>query len=198
MESFPPTRTDRSNPGNTWWRAIAGTAARALALGLMLGVSSSSAQEVEGGARAAAEEWLLDACNVGDGAETLDRLERLGPAGEALFLAALSEGPSPELLADLTGQLERHWAMREALLASPEESGLDAELLRVAGETSKDDYFAERRAAFVQSYRQKAVVALGIVGAEQARVVLERLASDPTAPLRSSAEAALATLAARQ
>lgn len=144
-----------------------------------------------------AQNWLLGNCDTGDGQAVARELTKWAPLLEPIFLHALEQGPDSKLLSEVERAAGERYKTRFQLIESGETFGLSEENLKRAGSISQQQFIENAKHDFVVRYKSQALIALGIIGTDRAKVELERLANDKESPLQSSAVQALNVLRKR-
>ncbi len=139
--------------------------------------------------RAVVDRFLLQACLVGE-RNVEGRWRVLGRDAVPALVRALGEGPGAAEVERVRAHAER-LVRRIGSVRERGATGLRGAELEVARRLDFDGLIRQAVDDFRFSYRSEAVRALGVLGGAEAIGVLERVADDPTSPLRSTARLAL-------
>ena len=123
---------------------------------------------------------------------TLD--ERLQAAGTALvpaFADAFAKGPDEELLKLADQKAAKRFQRRQQVLKSNLIKVLSESDLKKARAGDEKTFIARQRSNLVNRYKSQALAGLGIVGGDRARLILQKIADDPTSPFASTSRISL-------
>lgn len=141
--------------------------------------------------------WLGLDCGAQDGSELVDRLRAAGPRLEPAFLEALRLGMPAEVREADRKAIGDRFESRREWLRSEGSDLLGQEEVGSLLARSQEEYVADELRSAEIGYRTQAVLALGFVGGEEARRVLEPIAADPDDPAREAARLSLEKIAGR-
>jgi hypothetical protein len=141
--------------------------------------------------------WLGLDCGAQEGTRIEDRLRAVGPRLEEAFLEALRLGrPAEDREADRKAIAER-FDRRQEWLRSEGSDLLGQEEVGSLLARSQEEYVGDELRNADVGYRTQAVLALGFVGGDESRRVLEPIAADPDDPAREAARLSLEEIAGR-
>jgi hypothetical protein len=147
--------------------------------------------------RAALQTWLERDCTVGTSAAETARLRTLPPDAAAALLEAHRLGPPPELERTYRAAFEAAFAARNDALAREGVKLFGAQDAAALSSVDRTAYVNRRLAQARLNYRTNAVAGLGIIGAQEALPLLQKIAADPSDPLQAAARQALAQMRAQ-
>lgn len=141
------------------------------------------------------EQWLHSSC-IGDEERALsETLARYRGALAPAFKKAIADGPPEEELRSVRAAAEARYADRAKFpLDDYRIEGISREELARFRRVTQSEYADDQVRRYALGYRSNAVAALGIVDGPGAREVLERIASDKSNPLATTALEAIRRL----
>lgn len=144
--------------------------------------------------QAAAKEWLLDSCDVEEIGAVEQQLRANGPQLEAVFIQAFQNGPDNALVSEVEQAAAKRFDRRQELINSGVNTGLSKEDLETARSVTREQFVARAKDDFINRYKSRALLGLGIVDGPKALEILQQAARDEKSPLKSTAEQALIKL----
>ena len=155
-------------------------------------------QDLPAGARIAATAWLFKDCRVGETYRLSDTLVKYKTQLEPFFLAALSNGPDSKSIADVESGASKRFEALQELLKTGSGTGLSQMDLQEARKITRDQYLTREKGNFVDSYKSRAVAALGVVAGEKGQAALRAILQDSNSPYYETAQEALKRLQSRR
>lgn len=125
--------------------------------------------------------WLAKDCEATEKRRLIDQIVAQGVRLEPVFREAYRLGPPPERIARGRAAAKVAFEQRQAWLRENGERMMGDEA-RTLLEVSPDAYADRQLANFSQGWRERALMGLGLVGADRALAELQRIAADPRAP----------------
>jgi hypothetical protein len=140
------------------------------------------------------ETWLQRDCNVGASEEELKSLRSVSGIAQGVLIEAYEQGPPPEVERQYEAAFSAAYDARSNALAREGEQLFGAEDAANLKNVDRESYMRRRLEAARINYRTNAVLGLGVVGARDALPLLNKIAAEPTNPVRQAARDAISAL----
>jgi hypothetical protein len=135
--------------------------------------------------------WLLTGCEVGQ-SPGLSPVLLANKADAALALAsALQNGPGSSLVSQVAANASASFNDIQSYLSTGNTAGLSSSDLSSVSNESLAEFVAEEVDRFVQAYKGRAVLGLGLLQAQSDIGLLTPIANDSSSPLQLEAQTAL-------
>ncbi|MDZ4819312.1 MAG: hypothetical protein SGJ20_10100 [Planctomycetota bacterium] len=144
--------------------------------------------------RAVIDTWLQRDCYLGPSEGELSRLRTLSGVAQGVLVEAYEQGPPPELKRHYESAFSAAYDARSNALAREGERLFGAENTANLKDVDRGTYVQHRLEAARINYRTNAVLGLGLVGARSALPLLNRIAAEPTNPMRQAARNSISAL----
>jgi hypothetical protein len=183
------------------WRALA-PPLLALAVALLALVLASAAHAqprdatIPPDAAAVVDRWLRGSCLGEDAPARAQEMRQLGAAVAPALRAALQQGPPAGDIAAVREAAAKRYAERPRFdWSSVEVTGVNRDAIARMARQPREAFVADEVRRYVNGWKSNAIAGLAIVGSEQDRAVLRRIAERSGDPLAPAARAALQSLA---
>ncbi len=138
--------------------------------------------------------WLGASCGNNDLSPLASQLQANGDAVLPLLIAAATQGPDAEYVTQVSTAAGASYDLLQSQLATGPIRGLTNTQSNWLSAITKDEIVSDQVNAAVLAYESRAVGGLAVVGGDQAIKILQQFANDPSSPLQSAAQAALASI----
>ena len=150
-------------------------------------------------AAAVVDRWLRGSCLGEDAPARAEELRRYGSVVAPALRRALQEGPPANEITVVREAAARRYAERASFdWSSIEVTGVSRDALARVARESPRAFTDDQVRRFVNGWKSNAIAGLAIVGADQDRSVLRRLAARRGDPLAPAARAALQSFGTRR
>ena len=150
-------------------------------------------QALPDASRAVIDTWLQRDCYLGPSEGELSSLRALSGVAQGVLVEAYEQGPPPELKRHYESAFSAAYDARSNALAREGERPFGAENTAKLKDVDRGTYVQRRLEAARINYRTNAILGLGVVGARSALPLLNRIAAEPTNPMRQAARSTIST-----
>jgi hypothetical protein len=172
--------------------------------GLCLGTSGQPApnqgwpelSQLDPKLRAVVVQWLAQDCEATEERRFLQEFAAIGSRLVPVFQEAYRLGPPPESVDATQTAAREAFEQRQAWLREEGEESLGAEATQRLLANSVEDYVTRQTRSADQGWRERALLALGLVADEKTLAELARIAADPENPAAAAAQRGLEERAA--
>lgn len=141
--------------------------------------------------QAEANLWLLTACEVGQSPGLSPVLLANKTDAALALISALQNGPDSSLVSQVSANASASFNDIQSYISAGNTAGLSSSDLSSVLNESLAEFVAEEVDRFVQAYKGRAVLGLGLLQAQSAVGLLTPIANDSSSPLQLEAQTAL-------
>lgn len=120
-------------------------------------------------------QWLVDACELGDESELMEKVVPLGKAGVDALIAAHQDGPPLDIRASIEEAAARRYRQRRSVLKDPNLLQIDPKKMEKIRGEEETEFVKRQLDSFIAGYKNQALNGLRQFRDEQATAYLHSL-----------------------